>query len=159
MSGSTAGASAVTWEGTSPSSSTSAEHVQPGRDHSLAVRLDNRDNPITGPKPLAQLDFNLYHGLYRSVVLVQKDRLHFTDPLLADRPAGGGVFVTYPEVSRERARVRVQTHVANRYDGPRDVQVRVTLRSRRRATSPRLRRRRRWRLDRGRTRTSSRTSR
>jgi beta-galactosidase len=106
-----------------------SEFVQSRRDHSLAVRLDNRDNPVTGPKPLAQLDFNLYHGLYRPVVLVQKERLHFTDPLLADRPAGGGVFVTYPEVSRERARVRVQTHVASRYDGSRDVQVRVTLRT------------------------------
>jgi beta-galactosidase len=59
------------------------------------VRLDNRDNPITGPKPLAQLDFNMYHGLYRPVHLITKGPLHITDPLLADRPASGGVFVTY----------------------------------------------------------------
>ena len=72
--------------------------LEPGREHLLAVRLDNRDNPITGPKPLAQLDFNLYHGLYRSVYLIRKDRLAITDPLLADRPAGGGVMVTYPLV-------------------------------------------------------------
>src|SRR5512145_1141603 len=80
-----------------------SERVQPGRDHLLAVRLDNRDHPITGPKPLAQLDFNLYHGLYRSVNLIRKDRLAITDPLLANQPAGGGVMVTYPLVSRERA--------------------------------------------------------
>jgi beta-galactosidase len=104
------------------------ERVRPGQDHVLAVRLDNRDNPITGPKPLAQLDFNLYHGLYRSVYLIRKDRLHITDPLAADRPASGGIFVTYPHVSRETATVRVQTHVRNAHADPRSCRVRATLR-------------------------------
>jgi beta-galactosidase len=56
-----------------------SERVRPGRDYLLAVRLDNRDNPITGPKPLDQLDFNFYHGLNRPVYLTRKDRLHITD--------------------------------------------------------------------------------
>ena len=102
--------------------------LRSGRDHLLAVRLDNRDDPVTGPKPLAQLDFNLYHGLYRPVYVVGKDLLAITDPLLADRPAGGGVMVTYPRASRERATVRVQTHVRNGYGEARDLTVRVTLR-------------------------------
>lgn len=106
-----------------------SERLQPGRDHLLAVRLDNRDNPITGPKPLAQLDFNLYHGLYRPVSLIRKDRLHITDPLLADRPASGGVFVTCPRVSHESATVRVQTHVHNEHPEPRSFRVRATLRA------------------------------
>jgi beta-galactosidase len=104
-----------------------SSRLWPGREHLLAVRLDNRDNPITGPKPLAQLDFNLYSGLYRSVYLIRKDRLAITDPLLADQPAGGGVMVTYPLVSRERATVRVQTHVRNGYDERRELAVRVSL--------------------------------
>jgi beta-galactosidase len=104
------------------------DRVQPGRDHLLAVRLDNRDNPITGPKPLAELDFNMYHGLYRPVYLIRKDRLHITDPILADRPASGGVFVTYPRIARDSATVRVQTHVRNEHAGPRGFRVRVTLR-------------------------------
>jgi beta-galactosidase len=102
--------------------------VRPGRDHLLAVRLDNRDNPITGPKPLAQLDFNMYHGLYRPVYLIRKNRLCITDPLLADRPASGGVMVTYPRVSRDAATVRVQTHVRNAHSSGRDFRVRATLR-------------------------------
>ncbi|MDP3772948.1 MAG: glycoside hydrolase family 2 TIM barrel-domain containing protein [Gemmatimonadales bacterium] len=106
-----------------------SERVQPGRDHLLAVRLDNRDNPITGPKPLAQLDFNTYHGLYRPVHLIRTNRLHITDPLLADRPASGAVFVTYPRVSRESATVRVQTHVHNEHAEPRSFRVRATLRA------------------------------
>ena len=105
------------------------DRLQPGDDHLLAVRLDNRDNPITGPKPLAQLDFNLYHGLYRPVYLVQKDRLHLTDPLLADRPAGGGIMVTYPELTRERATVRVQAHVRNGHATPVNARLRFTLRA------------------------------
>jgi beta-galactosidase len=106
-----------------------SDRLRPGRDHLLAVRLDNRDNPITGPKPLAQLDFNMYHGLYRPVHLIRKDRLSITDPILADRPAGGGVMVTYPRVSPDAATVRVQTHVRNAHAAPRGVRVRATLRT------------------------------
>jgi len=106
-----------------------SERVDPGRDHLLAVRLHNRDNPITGPKPLAELDFNPYHGLYRPVYLIRSNRLHITDPLLADRPAGGGVFVTYPHVSPDSASVRVETHVRNEHRGPRTFRVRATLRA------------------------------
>jgi beta-galactosidase len=105
-----------------------SDRVRPGRDHMLAVRLDNRDNPITGPKPLAQLDFNSYHGLYRPVHLIQKDRLSITDPMLADRPGGGGIMVTYPRVSPDAATVRVQTHVRNAHAEHRTFRVRVTLR-------------------------------
>ncbi|MBN2805149.1 MAG: beta-galactosidase, partial [Prolixibacteraceae bacterium] len=79
----------------------------------IYVRLDNTDNPVTGPKPLKILDFNMYGGLYRDAWLMIKNPLHITDPLLASKTASGGVFVTYPEVSKESATVQVQTHVAN----------------------------------------------
>jgi len=101
--------------------------LRPGRESVLAVRLDNRDNPVTGPKPLHLLDFNPYHGLYRYVHLVVKDPLHVTHPLLANRPASGGVFVTYPQVSAEAATVRVQTHVRNDHREARTFRVRTTL--------------------------------
>ena len=105
------------------------ERVKPGQDQLLALRLDNHDNPITGPKPLAQLDFNMYHGLYRPVHLIHKDRLAITDPILADRRAGGGVMVTYPRVSRESATVRVQIHVRNGHGAPRSFRLRSMLRN------------------------------
>jgi beta-galactosidase len=104
-----------------------SDRLHPGHESILAVRLDNRDNPITGPKPLHLLDFNPYHGLYRYVHLVVKDRLHITDPLLADRPASGGVFVTYPRVSAQSATVRVQTHVRNDHAAARTFRMRATL--------------------------------
>jgi len=90
-----------------------SERVAAGAENVLAVRLDNRDNAVTGPKPLAQLDFNPYHGIYRNVHLVVKDPLHITDPILAGKPGSGGVFVTYPEVASGAATVRVQVHVRN----------------------------------------------
>ncbi|HWD21223.1 MAG TPA: glycoside hydrolase family 2 TIM barrel-domain containing protein [Verrucomicrobiae bacterium] len=85
---------------------TAAAHA--GASNFVAVRLDNRDNPITGPKPLADLDFNLYSGLYRGATLVVQDQAHITDPI-----SGGGVFVTYPAVSEDEATIRIQTGVTN----------------------------------------------
>jgi beta-galactosidase len=104
-----------------------SDRVRADEENLLAVRLDNRDNPVTGPKPLPQLDFNPYHGMYRGAHLIVKDLLHITDPILADKPASGGLFVTYPDVSPEQAVVRVQVHVRN--DGPaaREFGVRVRL--------------------------------
>jgi beta-galactosidase len=32
----------------------------PGDTNEVIVKLDNRDNPVTGPKPLEVLDFNMY---------------------------------------------------------------------------------------------------
>ncbi len=99
----------------------------PGYEHVLTVRLDNTDNPITGPKPLHQLDFNLYHGIYRDVHLIVKDPLHITDPILADKTASGGVFVRYPEVTPEAALVWVQVHVRNDDAGARRFVVEYVL--------------------------------
>jgi beta-galactosidase len=101
--------------------------VRPGGTNLVAVRLDNRDNPITGPKPLADLDFNLYSGLYRDARLVIKDKLHITDPILAGRVAGGGVFVTFPVATRELAVLNVKTHVQNAAAVPRTFVVKTTL--------------------------------
>ena len=104
-----------------------SDRLAPGVESVLAVRLDNRDNPVTGPKPLAILDFNTYHGLYRYVHLIDRDRLHITDALFADRPASGGVLITCPQASPEAAQLRVQTHVRNDYETAQTFRVRSTL--------------------------------
>ncbi|HMP83935.1 MAG TPA: glycoside hydrolase family 2 TIM barrel-domain containing protein [Verrucomicrobiota bacterium] len=101
--------------------------LKPGATNTIAVRLDNRDNPITGPKPLVDLDFNLYSGLYRCARLIVKDPLHITDPLLANKIAGGGVFVTFPSVSETEATVNVRTHVSNSGDAKRSFTLKTTL--------------------------------
>lgn len=83
-----------------------------GRTNLVAVKWDNHDNPLTGPKPWRELDVNRYGGLYGPGGLTDKESLHGTDPLLLDRPAGGGV-VAYPLVTEPTAIVRIQTHVGN----------------------------------------------
>ncbi len=84
-----------------------------GSKNTILVRLDNNDNQVTGPKPMRNLDFNMYGGLYRDVSLMVKDPLHITDPILAKKPGGGGVFVRYLKVEKEEAILEVLTQVIN----------------------------------------------
>jgi beta-galactosidase len=83
----------------------------------IAVRLDNRDNPEVPPgKPLKELDFCMYGGLYRNVKMHITDKLHITDAVYANQAAGGGIFVQYPLVKKDLAQIWIQTHVINEND-------------------------------------------
>lgn len=80
----------------------------------LLVRLDNQDDPQVPPgKPLKNLDFCYYSGLYRNVWLEVKNDLFITDPVQEAIPAGGGLHVWYTDVSNSAATVQVATHVRN----------------------------------------------
>ncbi|MBK8478183.1 MAG: DUF4982 domain-containing protein [Opitutaceae bacterium] len=103
-----------------------AKRIQP---ITVALRLDNRATEVTGPKPLPVLDFHLYHGLYRTVALIIKPTLHITDEILESKPASGGVFVTYPQVSAATATVSAQVHVRNRTDTAATFTLVTSLRS------------------------------
>lgn len=91
--------------------------------NTLMVRLDNRDSPVTGPKPLKDLDFNTYGGIYRHVYLQLNNDLHITDAVAAGKTASGGVFVTYPKVSKEQATINIKTHVFNAHIDPKKFRV------------------------------------
>jgi len=94
----------------------------------LTVRLDNSDNPEVPPgKPQDQLDFVYFGGLYRSVQLQVLGDLHISDPVMASRPAGGGIFVTYPSITSEMAIVQIQTDVVNKSSSKRHARVRQKL--------------------------------
>jgi beta-galactosidase len=84
------------------------------RDNELVARLDNSDNPEVPPgKPQGELDFVYFGGLYRSVQLQILHPLHITNPILANKVAGGGIFVTYPAVRTDQSTVQVQTDIIN----------------------------------------------
>ena len=88
-----------------------------GKPIVIAARLDNRDtNQVPPGKPTNDLDFNYPGGLYRGVKLVITDPVHVSDPVDANIVAGGGVFVTYTDVSAESATVQVKTDVADDAD-------------------------------------------
>ena len=107
-----------------------SKHLQFGEHASniITVRLDNSDNPEVPPgKPQDSLDFVYFGGLYRSVTLEVMDNLHISDPILSDKTAGGGTFVTFPAVSADSATVQVQTEVENVSAGRRRARVRQEL--------------------------------
>lgn len=88
--------------------------VRPGDDNMLVLRLDNTDCSDVPPgKPLAELDFVYFGGLYRNVRLEAVHPLHVSDPIHANRVGGGGVFVTYPHVSNEVAEIQIRTDLRN----------------------------------------------
>lgn len=89
------------------------DKVQWDKPNVLAIRVSNEDDVTTPPgKPLANLDFLYYGGIYRDVALRITPQTHITDALQANKVASGGVFVTYPEVSEKQATIKVQTHMA-----------------------------------------------
>ena len=98
------------------------------RGNEILVRLDNRNNPLIPPgKPLETLDFCYYGGLYRDVNLIVKHPVHITHPIMANEVAGGGIFVTYPYVSKEEAEIKVKTQVSNKVGTQRHLTIRHTL--------------------------------
>jgi beta-galactosidase len=91
-----------------------SKSLQFGKENVLMVRLDNSDNKEVPPgKPQNQLDFTYFGGLYRDIDLIVLDKLHITDEILANKVAGGGVFVSYPNVAADSATVQVQADVQN----------------------------------------------
>lgn len=96
-------------------------------ENTIKVKLNNKDNPITGPKPLKNLDFNTYGGIYRNVWLIAKNKLHITDPIFTNKVASGGVFVTYPKVSKEITSINIKTHLKNENDTKQSFVIKNTL--------------------------------
>lgn len=102
--------------------------LKAGKANEVLVRLDNRNNPLIPPgKPLETLDFCYYGGIYRDVNLLVKPSVHITHPIMAEEQAGGGVFVTYPQVSEQEAVVRVQLQVENKEMKLRTIGLRYRL--------------------------------
>ncbi|MFI5384507.1 MAG: glycoside hydrolase family 2 TIM barrel-domain containing protein [Fimbriimonadales bacterium] len=90
----------------------------------IVVRVDNTDNPLIPPgKPQQRLDFMYGCGLYRNAYLTVTGLVYITDPILENLPRSGGIHVTYPVVRRDRAVVRVRTHIRNTRPGEATVTV------------------------------------
>jgi beta-galactosidase len=102
--------------------------VKFGSENCILIELDNRDNPVVPPgKPLATLDFNYYSGIYRNVTIEVKDKLHISDPVTANRVAGGGLLVTYSNVSAQSAKINVQVDVENESESSLPTSLKISL--------------------------------
>lgn len=90
-----------------------SEAVKYDSPNILVVRLNNEDNKITGPKPLNQLDFNMYGGLYRNVWLIKKGKVYISDPIEAGVKGGGGIYVETKNITSSSADIHIKTHLIN----------------------------------------------
>lgn len=91
-----------------------SEDLKFGEENALLIRVNNEDNSQIPPgKAIEVLDFNYYGGIYRDVYLIVKDLLRISDPIEADRKAGGGILVSYEDVSETEATVSVQADIEN----------------------------------------------
>ncbi|MBC7887963.1 MAG: glycoside hydrolase family 2 protein [Ferruginibacter sp.] len=102
--------------------------VKFGLDNKLIIKLNNQDNADIPPaKPIKELDFNYYGGIYRNAWFIIKDKLHIADAIEANREAGGGVLLHYEAVSDIEAKLIVQTEVKNDYNQLHKVRVKLIL--------------------------------
>lgn len=93
-------------------------------DNVLAVRVSAEPDKLTPPGKLQErMDFYYYSGIYRDVRMVVTDKIFITNPLQEDVVAGGGQFITFPQVSNQQATVQVATHVRSLADKAGDIQV------------------------------------
>ncbi len=85
-----------------------------GKENSILVKLSNEDNPVIPPgKPLKDLDFNYYSGLYRDVKLLISDKLYITNAVAENKVASGGIMVWFENVTNDSATIFVKTEIKN----------------------------------------------
>ena len=102
--------------------------VKFGQENVLLVKLVNTDNPQIPPgKPIKDLDFNFYGGIYRNAWLMVKDKVHISNAVAVNHEAGGGLMVHYEDVSAASAKVVVKTEVQSDVRTESSVQVQITL--------------------------------
>jgi beta-galactosidase len=94
----------------------------------IEVRVNNEDNPQIPPgKPLKDLDFNYYGGIYRNVTLIKTNAIHITDAVQENKPASGGVFVNFNSFKASTATAKVLVHVKNESNTSANIRVETTI--------------------------------
>ncbi|MEN0054630.1 MAG: glycoside hydrolase family 2 TIM barrel-domain containing protein [Mucilaginibacter sp.] len=99
-----------------------------GKQNVILVKLNNQDNAVIPPaKPIKDLDFNYYGGIYRNAWLIIKNKLYISNAVQAGRVAGGGVLIHDAEVSEKEATLVVKTDINNDFNLQKKAQVKITL--------------------------------
>lgn len=100
--------------------------VNYGETNVIAVKIDSNPNTNFAPGK-TNPDFQYWGGIYGEAYLTVKDPVHITDAVEADTTAGGGVFITAPEVGTESAVVKVKTQVENLSGEEQNVTLRTEI--------------------------------
>lgn len=93
------------------------EYIKYGEDNVIAVWADNSNDPSYPPgKPQDQLDFTYFGGIYRDCWMIVHNNVFITDPNYENETAGGGLFVSFGQISEKSAEVRLDVHIRNLSD-------------------------------------------
>lgn len=100
-----------------------------GAPNCILVRLNNSDDAEIPPgKPIKDLDFNYYGGIYRNAWLIIKNKVHISDAVMADHLNGGGLLVHYTGVSSKEAVLNLKCEVQNDEARSKAISVKAVLR-------------------------------
>ncbi|NJW51327.1 glycoside hydrolase family 2 TIM barrel-domain containing protein [Salinimicrobium oceani] len=103
-------------------------HLKENSLNRMEVEVTNVDDPTIPPgKPLADLDFNYYGGIYRNVHLIKTGNIYITDAVEANEVNGGGILVHFDSISAESASGFVKVQVRNESDENRDLGLRISM--------------------------------
>lgn len=98
--------------------------VELGRENVIAVKADNSDDPsYPVGKDQNMLDFTYFGGIYRDCWLIAHNDVFITNENFENEIAGGGVFVSYQDVSEQSAIVNLKAHIRNVSNNKQNVQV------------------------------------
>lgn len=85
-----------------------------GEENVIAVKADNSDDPsYPVGKPQNMLDFTYFGGIYRDCWLIAHNDVFITNANYENEVAGGGLFVSYADVSEKSALVNLKAHIRN----------------------------------------------
>ena len=84
------------------------------KENVIAVKADNSNDPLYPVgKPQNLLDFTYFGGIYRDCWLVAHNKVFITNANYENEVAGGGLFVSFAEVSERNATVNLKAHIRN----------------------------------------------
>jgi beta-galactosidase len=105
-----------------------SDKLKPDAENCMLVRLNNLDNPVVPPgKPVADLDFCYYSGIYRNAYFIVKNKTFITDPVAAKKKAGGGINFVCNSIINDTASLSVMIDVKNNDTKRRKVTAEITL--------------------------------
>lgn len=90
------------------------DYILWGKENTIAVKADNSDDPSYPPgKAHNVLGFCRYGGIYRDCWVVAHNQVHITDPNFENEQAGGGLFVSYDQITEKKALMNLKVHLRN----------------------------------------------
>ena len=98
------------------------------KENEIKVKVNNEDNPNFLPgKPIKDLDFNYYGGIYRNAYLITTNKLHITDAVNANKIASGGVLVHFDNQNKNEASGTIQVHFKNEFSAVKNAYLNFIL--------------------------------